>query len=203
MRLSQGDSVRIFNSERGEWQATISKCHKRTVELTADSLLRPPVETRDLWLLFAPIKRTPLEWLLEKATELGATRLMPILTDHTQVRSLNSERLEAIVIEAAEQCERLDVPQLLAPMHLSQLLASWNATRRLLVALEREDAPPLTKIASKGCAIFIGPEGGFSDAEKQLLSRQDFVQPFTLGQNILRAETAALSSLAIWQSTQN
>lgn len=200
MRLSQGDSVHIFNGERGEWQARILKAQKKIVEVVAENMIRPPQLKRDLWLLFAPIKRTPLEWLLEKATELGATRLIPVITDHTQVRSLNAERLETIIIEATEQSERLDVPQLVAPMPLAQLLASWNNTRTLLVALEREDAPALPKIADKGCAIFIGPEGGFSDHEKQILAKQAFVQPFSLGQNILRAETAALASLAIWQS---
>lgn len=206
MRLSQGDSVAIFNGERGEWLATIAKAQKRTVELKIEKLVRPPVTPRDLWLLFAPIKRTPLEWLLEKATELGATRLVPVLTDHTQVRSLNIERLESIVIEASEQCERLDVPQLVAPLPLAQILTSWNASRHLLVGLERAEGEPLKSLrhfaehmADLPCALFIGPEGGFSDKEKQLFTRQSFIKPYTLGTQILRAETAALASLAIWQ----
>ncbi len=164
--------------------------------------MRPPQESRELWLLFAPIKRTNLEWLVEKATELGATRLIPVLTDHTQVRSINLDRLGTIIMEAAEQTERLDMPHLQAPLPLKQLLASWAQNRKLLVALERSDAKPLPEMAHHGCAILIGPEGGFSEAERHLFDKQDFILPCSLGSNILRAETAALSALALWQGAQ-
>jgi len=204
LRLGQDakskDSVLIFNGERGEWSADITKAGKRAVELTVTALLRPPVAEPDTWLLFAPIKRTNLEWLLEKATELGATRLVPVLTDHTQVRTLNLERLESIVTEASEQCERLSRPQLVAPQPLLNVLGAWNIARTLHVALERADAPKLgSEETGDTRAVLIGPEGGFSDAERAQLLRLPFVRPVSLGPRILRAETAAITALALWQ----
>ncbi len=200
LRLGQAkdDKILIFNGERGEWTADITKAGKRLVEVTVTGLTRPPVEEADTWLLFAPIKRTNLEWLLEKATELGATRLVPVLTDHTQVRSLNLERLEAIVTEATEQCERLSRPQLVAPLPLAQILSTWNASRPLHVALERSDAPRLSEATHDTRAVLIGPEGGFSEAERTMLQRLPFVKPASLGARILRAETAAIAALSLW-----
>lgn len=205
LRLGQErktDSVLIFNGERGEWSADVTKAGKRAVELTVTALLRPPVPEPEVWLLFAPIKRANLEWLLEKATELGATRLVPVLTDHTQVRTLNLERLESIVTEASEQCERLSRPQIVAPLPLLQVLSTWNTARTLHVALERADAPRHGSAENTGSdprAILIGPEGGFSDTERTQLSRLPFVKPVSLGPRILRAETAAITALALWQ----
>lgn len=204
LRLGAGDELRLFNEERGEWSATLVKVLKKSVEVEATSLIRPPVPMEDMWLVFAPIKRSNLEWMVEKATELGANRLVPAITDHTQGRHLNEERLAAIATEAAEQCERLSVPGL-APMQklIDLLMRGWPQDRKLFACIERADALPLASALAqhtpKQGAVLIGPEGGFSDAEKTMLAKLPFVVPVSLGQTILRAETAALAALATWQ----
>lgn len=206
LRAQPGMEVRLFNAGQGEWRAAVAATGRKLVTLEIVGPVRPPRPEPERCLIFAPIKRANLEWLVEKATELGVTRLLPVLTERTQVRSLNQARLHAIAIEAAEQCERLGVPVIAAPQDLPGLLAGWATqypAATIHAALERSEhgeAQPLTGLAaSKGGVetLLVGPEGGFSEAERALLQRQAFVTPVTLGPLILRAETAALAALSI------
>ncbi len=206
LRLPIGAPVALFNGRDGEWQAEIVQYGRDGCRLRVTGLRRPPVPPPDidLWLLFAPIKRTRIDLLVEKATELGVTRLSPVLTDHTDIARINLERLALIACEAAEQCERLDVPQVTPPVKLSSALETWpSAGRRLLVCAESGTAQPIAaavKAAPGPAAILIGPEGGFSARELDELGRQPFVIPVGLGPRVLRAETAALAAIACWQA---
>ena len=169
----------------------------------------------DLWLCFAPIKRARLDFLAEKATELGASRLVPVMTRHTIVTRVNGERLAANAREAAEQCERLSVPTVAAPVKLEALLADWPAERRLFLCAEAGAARPIAEAllaeagldeaglaegAPRPAAFLTGPEGGFSAAELDALAKLPFVVPVGLGPRILRADTAAIAALASWQA---
>jgi 16S rRNA (uracil1498-N3)-methyltransferase len=154
-----------------------------------------------LWLLFAPIKKTPSDYLVQKATELGASRLQPVFTRRTIVTRVNEERLAANAIEAAEQSGRVSVPEIGAPSDLDKALAHWPKDRPLYFCDEGGDAQALAKAAKPGpAAILTGPEGGFDPAERAMLRGLPFVVPVTLGPRILRADTAALAALAIWQA---
>ncbi len=195
LRAQPGMAVRLFNATSGEWEAQITAVTKKAVTLLIMELARAPLPEPERCLLFAPIKRSNLEWLIEKATELGVSRFVPVLTERTQVREVNHERLSAIAMEAAEQCERLSVPQIDALLPLPNLLAHWPAERTIHAALERSDAPTLASTNSVS-TILIGPEGGFTDGEQAMLQQQSFIQPVTLGPRILRAETAGLAALA-------
>ena len=163
----------------------------------------PQAEVPDVWLAFAPVKKTPADYLVQKATELGVSMLLPVFTRRTIVARVNLERMAANAAEAAEQSERLTVPEIREAMGLDKLLASWPKTRRLYFCDEGGDAKPLADVAkgaSGPAAILTGPEGGFDPAERELLRAQSFVVPVTLGPRILRADTAALAALSIWQS---
>jgi 16S rRNA (uracil1498-N3)-methyltransferase len=158
----------------------------------------------DVWLLFAPLKRARTEWLIEKATELGAAKIWPVMTQHTQVERVNVERLHAIAVEAAEQCERLTVPDVAAPMALAHVIERWPAARRLFVLDETGAGQPIAAALQNGgsgpCAFLIGPEGGFAQSELDGLAQLPFVTRLGLGPRILRAETAALAALACRQA---
>ena len=157
----------------------------------------------DLWLVFAHIKKTPSDYLTQKATELGVALLQPVMTRRTIVARVNAERMAANAIEAAEQSGRLSVPEIRETVSLEKLLAAWPKGRRLYFCDEGGEAEPLAK-AARGApaAILTGPEGGFDPAERAMLRGFDFVTPVTLGPRILRADTAALAALAIWQSVK-
>jgi 16S rRNA (uracil1498-N3)-methyltransferase len=201
MRAKAGDRVRLFNGRHGEWVSEIETVTKRGVILKALAQTAPQVPVPDLWLVFAPVKKTPADYLVQKATELGAARLQPVFTRRTIVTRVNEERLLANTIEAAEQSERVSVPQIGAPMTLEKLLADWPAERRLYFCDEGGEARPLAQAAAAGpAAILTGPEGGFDPAEREMLRGKPFVTPVTLGPRILRADTAALAALAVWQS---
>jgi len=201
MRAKPGDGLRLFNGRDGEWAAEITAATKRGVTVTARARTAAQSEVSDLWLCFAPIKKTPADYLAQKATELGAARLQPIFTRRTIVSRVNQERLLANAVEAAEQSGRLSVPQIAEPVTLEKLLASWPRERRLYFCDESGDARPLAQAAQPApAAILTGPEGGFDPAERALLRAQNFVTPVTLGPRILRADTAALAALAVWQS---
>ncbi len=194
MRTGVGDAVRLFNGRDGEWHATIQSFDKKKAVLTLESQTRPqPPPRRPVHLLFAPIKKARFEWLIEKAVELGATDLHPVITNRTEVRQINAERTMAQIIEAAEQCERLDVPVLNDIMPLKARLGSWPQDIPLLVGLERADAMPLKNAlpAAGPLAFLIGPEGGFSAEEREYPGNLPFLKPVSLGPDILRAETAA------------
>jgi 16S rRNA (uracil1498-N3)-methyltransferase len=205
LRAKQGDGVRLFNGKDGEWRGLIAVIAKRAVTLELTTRTAQQVEVPDLWLCLAPIKRTPLDYVAQKATELGVARIQPVMTRRTIVSRINLERMKANAIEAAEQSGRLSVPKIGEPLALDELLSSWSAARRLMFCDEGEGAPPAAEalhVAARGpWAIIVGPEGGFDPAERANLRRQPFVVPVSLGPRIMRADTAALAALALWQST--
>lgn len=210
MRLGEGDAVSVFNGRDGEWLARIVQATKNAVTLTCEEQRRPQESEPDIWLAFAPLKKTRIDFVVEKATELGAARLIPVFTRHTAATRINRERLQAHAVEAAEQCERLSVPEVADAVGLDRLLTDWPPDRRLLVLDETGGGRPLATAltemaATQGAApfhhaILIGPEGGFSVNELDVLRKLSFVTPVGVGPRILRAETAALAALACWQA---
>ncbi len=200
LRLGPGAQVKLFDGATGEWLATLAEAGRKRVTLTVGRQLRPRETVPDLWLLFAPIKRGRIDWLVEKATELGIARLAPVLTQRTIVDKLNLERLRAHAIEAAEQCERTALPLLDAPEKLERVLRDWPAGRILYFADEAGGAP-LAEAATPGpAAILIGPEGGFTDAERAAIRALPQARAIGLGPRILRADTAALAAISQWMA---
>ena len=210
MRLGPGDAVVLFNGRDGEWAGRIADLGRGAGSILAETLRRPPAAEPDLWLLFAPIKRAPTDFLIQKAVELGASCLWPVLTRHTDVERFNQERARSTAIEAAEQCERLSLPEIRAPARLDDALAGWPAERPLLVCAESGPQRPIADVlgelktrdaaVSQGMALLVGPEGGFATSELDALGNLPFVMAVGLGPRVLRAETAALAALACWQS---
>ena len=196
IRRVVGDEVSVFNGRDGEWRAHISMLRRNSVGIELDALRRPQAPEDDLWLLFALLKRDMTDLVVQKATELGASVIQPIVTDRTNAGGVNEMRLRAIATEAAEQCERLTVPDVRPPRPLADLLASWPSGRPLFAAIERADVAPIKPVAGP-CALLVGPEGGFSPRELDVLGRYQFVAPVTLGPRVLRAETACLAGLAL------
>jgi 16S rRNA (uracil1498-N3)-methyltransferase len=200
LRLGAGARVKLFDDRSGEWLAVIDEAGKKRIALRVETHLRPREPVPDLWLLFAPIKRGRIDWLVEKATELGAARLVPVVTRRTIVDRLNLERLRAHAIEAAEQCERTALPELAEPRKLDALLRDWPAERSLYFA-DEGGGEPLGEAARPGpAAILIGPEGGFMDEEREAIRALPQARPISLGPRILRADTAAVAALSIWMS---
>jgi len=205
MRRAPGETVALFNGRDGEWEARIEALGRRGGSARAEALLRPQRPEPDLWLLAAALKRDAFELVVEKATELGAAVIRPVLTERTVVPRLNLDRLGAIAREAAEQCRRLSLPALAPPLPLAALLGDWPAGRRLVLADESGGAPPLADALAAlprggAYAVLIGPEGGFGPAELDRLRACPFVVPVGLGPRILRAETAAIALLACLQA---
>jgi 16S rRNA (uracil1498-N3)-methyltransferase len=204
MRLGEGDAVALFNGSGGEFRARIESFGKRAARLVVEEQLRAQSAEPDLWLVFAPIKRARIDYLVEKATELGASALVPVITRHTHVERLNLDRLRAHAIEAAEQSERLTVPHIEEPRALDDVLADWDASRRIMLCDESRTAPPaaaaLARESAKAWAVLIGPEGGFAETELDALRKLPFVSAVSLGPRILRADTAALAGLAVLQA---
>lgn len=204
LRLSPGAAVGAFNADDGEWLCRLSATGRRRVSLAVERRLRPPRSEAELWLLFAPIKRARIDWLVEKASELGATELWPVWTRNTQNERLKLDRLRAHAIAAAEQSERLSVPILHAPQPLDAALAAWPGDHPLLVCDESGGGEPIAaaaaKLAHPPAAVLVGPEGGFADTELDLLSKFTFVSRVGLGPRVLRADTAALAALAVVQA---
>ena len=204
MRLAPGAAVSLFNGRDGEWSARIASFGRGACSASVETRLRPQAAEPDVWLLFAPIKRAPLDFLVQKAVELGVSRLRPVITGHTDVSRVNTERLRANVIEAAEQCGRLSLPEVEEPLAFAAALAGWPAGRRLLVCAESGPARPMGEALAEApagdFALMTGPEGGFTTSELDGLRKLPFVTPIRLGPRILRAETAAVAALACWQS---
>jgi len=208
MRRPDGAPLLLFNGRDGEWRATLEGHGKKAAAARVGERTREQTAEPDIWLCFAPLKRARIDYVAEKATELGAAVLQPVLTHHTAVDRVNVERLRANAIEAAEQTERLSVPEVRAPIDLSRLLGEWPAGRRLLVCDETGGGPPiadsLAGLDEAGrtapWAIVVGPEGGFDASELAALRRIKDVMAVGLGPRILRADTAALAALACWQS---
>jgi 16S rRNA (uracil1498-N3)-methyltransferase len=198
LRLAPGDKVKLFDDRSGEWLAKIAQAGKKRATLLIGERLREREAVPDLWLLFAPIKRGRIDWLVEKATELGVARLQPVVTRRTIVERLNLERLRAHAIEAAEQCERTALPELAEPRKLEAVLKDWPDDRALYFADESGGEPFVP--APGPAAILIGPEGGFTDEERAAIRALPQVRPVSLGPRILRADTAALAAISLWMA---
>lgn len=204
LRLAPGNVVALFNGRDGEWLGRIDGVGKSGCSVTLFERRREQRPEPDLWLVFAPIKRARIDFLAEKATELGVSALCPVYTARTVVGRVNLERLRANAIEAAEQTERLTVPELREPQDLGELLARWPAERRLLLCDESGVAAPIADALAEGAAqrwaVLVGPEGGFAERELDALRKLPFVCPAGLGPRVLRADTAALAALAVVQA---
>lgn len=211
MRLKVGAEFLLFNGWDGEFLGQILEIDKKRFVVDIKNQIRRQSFDSDIWLLFSPIKRTSINFIAEKSTELGVSKILPVITDYTNNNRVNTERLNSIAIEAAEQCQRLTVPNITAPKGLAEVLDKWDSSRRLLVMDETQamkgdvtkDAVRMSDLINidnkKPCdAILIGPEGGFSPSEFDKLSKLTFVQRITLGPRLLRAETAATVALGLW-----
>ena len=204
MRLGVGDGVRLFNGTDGEWRAELTTVGKRDSVLTVAEQTRPQAASPDLELVLALIKRTPLEWAVEKATEMGVRRIRLVTTRRTNSDHTNVSRLQVLAVEAAEQCGRLDVPQIVPPAPLDRVLDAWPADCALSFCDETRAAAPAQDAQSPAPggagAVLIGPEGGFDPAEAARLRAHPAVTALSLGPRILRAETAVVAALALWQA---
>jgi 16S rRNA (uracil1498-N3)-methyltransferase len=201
IRAKTGARLSVFNGRDGEWAAEVTQISKRGVTVMTNRRIAPPHETPDIWLVLAPIKKTPLDYVTQKAAELGVRQIQPVITHRTIVARVNTDRMRANAVEAAEQSGRLTVPEVMEPVNLEQLLAAWPPDRAMLFCDEGGDAKPIASVRAAKAAILTGPEGGFDQGEREMLRAQSFVTPVTLGPRVLRADTAALAALAIWQST--
>jgi 16S rRNA (uracil1498-N3)-methyltransferase len=201
LRLKPGEVILVFNGRQGEWRATIADAGKRSTVLAIGDQVRPQEDGPDIDYLFAPLKRARLDYMVEKATEMGVARLRPVITRRTTPERVNTERMRAHAIEAAEQCGILRIPEVIAPEKLETAIANWNPARPLVFCDEdSEETCPFTALARiepGPLGVLIGPEGGFDPAEREFVSRQPFVTRISLGPRILRADTAAVAALAL------
>lgn len=200
MRLKTGDPLLLFDNRSGEWLGVVAEAGKRSLSVRIERQTRPLEPVPDLWLCFAPVKKARLDWIIEKATELGVARLQPVITERTIVERVKTERLEAQIIEACEQCGRTALPTLADPVKLPALLKGWPADRALLFADEAGGLPLPSVNAPAPAAILTGPEGGFTDRERALLLELPAVRRVALGPRILRAETAAIAATSLWMA---
>jgi 16S rRNA (uracil1498-N3)-methyltransferase len=200
MRLRVGAELLVFDGQSGEWLARIAEAAKKRMTLAVDRHTRGPEDIPDVWLAFAPVKRAQTDWLVEKATELGAARLLPIMTQRTVAERVKLERLEAIAIEAAEQCGRTRLPEIAELITLKQLLSALDQNRCLYFADEVGGDAAATAFRAGSALILVGPEGGFTDDERAQIRSASNAVPISLGPRILRAETAALAALAAYMA---
>jgi 16S rRNA (uracil1498-N3)-methyltransferase len=218
LRLGQGDAVLLFNGRGGEWQASLALTGKRALSATVGEHLRQQPEPLDLHFLFAPLKHARLDYLVQKAVEMGASRLQPVITRHTQVARVNSERMRANAIEAAQQCGVLTLPEIKEPVAFKTIAGSADAERLLVFCDEdAEVTDPLAALAqarpqarallpaevtrnAMPMAVLIGPEGGFAEDEREALRKRPNVVRIALGPRVLRADTAAVAALALVQA---
>lgn len=205
LRMKDGDEILIFNGRDGEWRTVLRFESKKKLYFEPVELTREQPATPDLIYCFAPLKQGRLDYLVQKAVEMGAGILQPVITQHTQVARIGIERIEANAIEAAEQCGVLAIPAVREPLKLERLLDEWDPARRLIFCDEGHDThnplPLLESLPKTPLGVIIGPEGGFSDQERQRLRSLPFVTAIPLGQRILRADTAAVAALALIQAT--
>lgn len=205
LRMQEGSELLVFNGRDGEWLARVAARTKKAVGLAAVEQVRPQPPLPDLYYCFAPLKQGRLDYLVQKAVEMGAGVLQPVVTRHTQVARPGVDRLRANVVEAAEQCGILAVPELRETLRLEQLVAAWEPGRRLIFCDEDADTdnplPKLAGLAERKLALLVGPEGGFSEEERHMLRALPFVTAIPLGPRILRADTAAVAALALIQAT--
>ena len=203
MRVKPGDAVILCDDATGEWAARVEDVAKRSVALTIVEQLRPREDVPDLWLCIAPVKKPHFDLILEKATELGVARIVPVLTRRSVVDKVNADRAMAIMTEAAEQCARTALPQIAPLVPLAKLLGDWPTQRALFMAdeLGGEAAGAAFAKAGAPAAILIGPEGGFDEAERTAIRALPMAQGITLGPRILRAETAAIAAATLWMAS--
>lgn len=204
LRLEPGDGVLLFNGRDGEWRAEIADLSRNRVMLACRQQVRAAAPESDLWLLFAPLKGGRSEYVVEKATELGVARIVPVLTRRSDVPKVNAARLRANAIEAAEQCDRLTVPEIDEIASLEKVLSKWPSSRALLLCAEHGTAEPLAQaaqaVAGRPLALLVGPEGGFDPAELDGVAKLPFVRRVGLGPRVLRADTAAFAALSVLQA---
>src|SRR5262245_61848598 len=205
LRLTEGAQLLVFNGRDGEWLARIAAVGKKRVALAPVAQTRTQPVHPDLVYCFAPLKQGRLDYLVQKAVEMGAGVLQPVITQHTQMSTVGMDRLNANVTEAAEQCGILAIPRICAIMKLGRVLSGWEPERRLIFCDESADTnnpvPVLNTITGRKLGLIVGPEGGFSEEERRQLRSLAFVTPIPLGPRILRADTAAVAALAIIQAT--
>lgn len=199
LRLGEGAELLLFDGHSGEWLARIAETRKRSMSLAVERKTREPEIIPDVWLAFAPVKRTQTDWLVEKATELGVARLIPVITQRTIAERVRLDRLESIAIEAAEQCGRTRVPQIVEPLPLKRLLDELDPARHVYFADEGGGDPLMGSFREGPAIILVGPEGGFTDEERAFVRGSGAVA-ISLGPRILRAETAALAGLAAYMA---
>ncbi|OUS22549.1 16S rRNA (uracil(1498)-N(3))-methyltransferase [Rhodobacterales bacterium 59_46_T64] len=203
MRRSVGDGVLLFDGQNGEWLAEVTEAGKRGGMLQVATQTKPQQMPPDLWLVFAPIKKARTDFIVEKAAEMGAAKIMPVQTDHTNSERIRVDRLQAHAVEAAEQCGGTYVPEVAELTKLGALLDHWPEGRQLMFCDEamagQANALAAQTRAAAPWAILIGPEGGFSEAERKRLHALPFAHPVSLGPRILRADTAAVAAMALWQ----
>jgi 16S rRNA (uracil1498-N3)-methyltransferase len=209
MRRGAGDAVLLFNGRDGEFAAVIAEIDRKAASFRLGDRRRDQEPAADLWLCFAPLKKDATDFLIEKGTELGVAAFQPVFTQHTAATRLNLERLAANAVEASEQAGRLSIPAVCQPRSLDEMIAAWDSRRRLILCAESGTAAPIADaLAEMGrsvsppnsWAIFCGPEGGFSPGELDRLIKLPFVTPVGLGPRVLRADTAALAALALFQA---
>ncbi len=208
MRVKVGEPVTVFNGRGGEWQANVNDAQKKAVRLTLESQSRLQDKEPDLWLAFAPIKKGRLDFMVEKATEMGASQLIPMMTQYTNVDRMKEERLRANVLEAAEQCDRLHVPLVADMIKLEDMMKDWPDDRMIMFCDEdmsgRSALEALStaddKANPKPWGILIGPEGGFSPSEREMIKAHKNCIIVSLGPRILRADTAAIAAMSLWQT---
>jgi 16S rRNA (uracil1498-N3)-methyltransferase len=202
MRVAPGATIILLDNQTGEWAARVDDAGRRAVDVTVIECLRPRESAPDFWLCVAPIKKHHFDLVIEKATELGVDRIVPVLTRRSVVDKVNAERMGVIMREAAEQCARTALPELAAPITLPRLIADWPAERALLFADEEGGLPAADAMRSAPApaAILIGPEGGFDAEERALVRGHAAARAISLGPRILRAETAAISATALWMA---
>jgi 16S rRNA (uracil1498-N3)-methyltransferase len=198
MRLKPGAPVLLFDNRSGEWLAHVTDAGRRALTVSVEHQTRAIEQVPDLWLCFAPVKKARLDWIIEKATELGVARLQPVITERTIVERVKRERLEAQIVEACEQCGRTALPALGEPVKLAPMLADWPPNRALLFADEAGGEPLASVHAPEPAAILTGPEGGFTARERDMLVGHSAVRRIALGPRILRAETAAIAGISLW-----
>ena len=199
MRLGVGAEVIVFDGFSGEWLARIAEAARKRMTLAVARKTREAESIPDVWLAFAPVKRAQTDWLVEKATELGAARLVPVITQRTIAERVKLERLESIAIEAAEQCGRTRVPEIVKPVQLRRFIEDLDPARRLYFADEGGGEPAVSSFREGPAAILIGPEGGFTEEERAFVRGAGAIA-ISLGPRILRAETAALASLSVYMA---
>lgn len=205
LRAEAGDTLLVFNGRDGEWSARLADVKKRAALLAIEEQVRPQLDGPDIVYLFAPLKRSRLDYMVQKATELGVAALQPVITQHTIAERVNAERMRANAIEAAEQCGVLRVPVVHEPLPLARAIGDWDAGRTLIFCDEGEAVggpiEQLGRLSTDRLAVLIGPEGGFSEAERTLLRGKPFVATISLGPRIMRADTAAVAALALVNAT--